>query len=80
MSNSENKSNLTLGGILWELFWLGIMWYIGYSNMEGEIKTRTQDLDLMQYDSKQDKLVPKDSVCLSSGDIRYLLTDSTNDD
>jgi len=43
-----------------------------YTSMPDVIEQRAKDLNLMQYDSKKDKFIGKDSVCISRWDLYYL--------
>lgn len=56
-----------------------IIGYLVYVNicMPHEIECRMKDLNLMQYDGKTDKFIPKDSVKLNSEELNYLIKGTT---
>ena len=43
------------------------------------IESRMKDLNLLEYDSKENEMIPKDSVILTKADLRYLKTGTTKD-
>jgi hypothetical protein len=42
------------------------------------IEKRMKSLDLMEYDSKSDKFIMKDSILINSGDLNYIKYGTTN--
>lgn len=55
-----------------------IGWYVCMQlQFPSTIEQRLKDLDLMKYDSKTEKFIPKDSVILRSSEINYLINGTT---
>lgn len=57
---------------------MGALWT--YCFLPMEIKRRAKDLDLMKYDGKTDKFIPKDCVVVRSTEINYLIKGTTKND
>ncbi len=59
-----------------------IIGYLAYVNMcmPHEIEQRMKDLNLMQYDGKTNKFIPKDSVILNAGELNYIIKGTTKTD
>lgn len=48
-----------------------------YMEMPREIERRAKDLDLMHYNGKLDKFVPKDSIKISGDELNYIIYGTT---
>jgi len=55
-------------------------WFCVYMEMPNKIEERLKNLDLMKYDSKTDKYIPKDCVVVRGVEINYLIKGTTKND
>jgi len=55
---------------------VGYLVYVSFC-MPNKIEQRMKDLNIMQYDGKADKFIPKDSVKLKSWELNYLIYGTT---
>lgn len=55
-------------------------WFCIYMEMPSKIEERLKNLDLMNYDAKTDKFIPKDCVVVRSAEINYLIKGTTKND
>lgn len=51
-----------------------------YMEVPDIIERRAKDLDLMRYDGKTNKFIPKDSIFIRGSEINYLIHGTTKND